>query len=92
MCIDAEGYLWVAHWNGWRISRFDPAGRRERQIRMPVPHPTSLCFGGANLDRLYVTSAAQDLDRAALEAAPLSGSLFVLEPGTKGLPASWFEG
>jgi len=92
MCIDTEGFLWVAHWNGWRVSRFDPQGRRERQIRMPVPQPTSLCFGGPNLDRLYITSAAMDLDRPTLEAAPLSGSLFMLEPGVKGLPPSWFEG
>jgi sugar lactone lactonase YvrE len=92
MCIDTEGFLWVAHWNGWRVSRFDPQGRRERQIRMPVPQPTSLCFGGPDLDRLYITSAAMDLDRPTLEAAPLSGSLFVLEPGVKGLPPSWFEG
>jgi len=92
MCIDTEGFLWVAHWNGWRVSRFDPQGRRERQIRMPVPQPTSLCFGGPDLDRLYITSAAMDLDRPTLEAAPLSGSLFMLEPGVKGLPPSWFEG
>src|SRR5262245_10774287 len=92
LCLDSEGFLWVAHWNGWRISRFDPEGRRERQVRMPVPHPTCPCFGGANLDRLYVTSAATDLDRATLEAAPLSGSLFVMEPGVKGLPPSRFEG
>ena len=59
---------------------------------MPVPHPTSLCFGGPNLDRLYVTSAAQDLDRATLEAAPLSGSLFVLQPGVRGILPTWFEG
>ena len=92
LCIDTEGFLWVAHWNGWRISRFDPEGRRERQVRMPVPNPTSLCFGGTNLDRLYVTSAASELDRAALEAAPLSGSLFVLEPGVRGMTPYWFEG
>ena len=84
LCIDREGFLWVAQWDGWRISRFDPDGRRERQVRVPVPRPTSLCFGGPELDRLYITSAAVDLDRAALEAAPLSGSLFALDPGVRG--------
>ncbi len=90
LCIDREGFLWVAHWDGWCISRFDPKGRRERQVRVPVPRPTSLCFGGPRLDRLYITSAATDLDQAALEAAPLSGSLFVHEPGVRGLAVNQF--
>jgi len=59
-------------------------------VRVPVPRPTSLCFGGRNLDRLYVTSAAMDLDKPALAAAPLSGSLFAYEPGVRGLPFSAF--
>jgi sugar lactone lactonase YvrE len=90
LCIDAEGFVWVAHWDGWCISRFDPQGRRERKLRVPVPRPTSLCFGGADLDRLYITSAAMDLDKPALAAAPLSGSLFACEPGVRGLPFSAF--
>jgi sugar lactone lactonase YvrE len=90
LCIDREGFAWVAHWDGWCISRFDPDGRRERKVRVPVPRPTSLCFGGRNLDRLYVTSAAMDLDKPALAAAPLSGSLFAYEPGVRGLPFSAF--
>lgn len=90
LCIDREGFLWVAQWDGWRISRFDPNGRRERQVRIPVPRPTSLCFGGPGLDLLYVTSAAMDLDRVALEAAPLSGSLFALEPGVRGFAVNPF--
>ena len=43
-----------------------------------------------DLDRLYVTSAAMDLDTPALSAAPLSGSLIALEPGVRGLPCSAF--
>jgi sugar lactone lactonase YvrE len=55
-----------------------------------VPRPTSLCFGGPRLDRLYITSAATDLDKPALAAAPLSGSLFAYDPGVGGLPFSAF--
>ena len=90
LCLDAEGGIWVAHWDGWCLSRFDPDGRRERKVKMPVPRPTSLCFGGPALDRLYVTSAAMDLDAAALKAAPLSGSLFAFAPGMSGFPPNSF--
>ena len=90
LCVDRDGFLWVAHWDGWRISRFDPKGRRERELRVPVPRPTSLCFGGRELDRLYITSAATEMDGAALAAAPLSGSLFTHEPGVAGLPSHTF--
>ncbi len=90
LCVDREGFLWVAHWDGWCVSRFDPKGRRERKLRVPVPRPTSLCFGGPDLDRLYITSAAMDLDGAALAAAPLSGSLFEHEPGVRGLAVNRF--
>jgi sugar lactone lactonase YvrE len=90
LCIDREGFIWVAHWDGWCVSRFDPQGRRERKLRVPVPRPTSLCFGGRDLDRLYITSAAMDLEKPALAAAPLSGSLFAYEPGVRGLSFSAF--
>ena len=63
------------------------------RIRMPVPRPTSCCFGGANLDTLYVTSASVRLNEAALASAPLSGSLFSIRiPGVRGLPETTFAG
>ena len=58
-----------------------------------MPRPTSCCFGGANLDTLYVTSASVRLNEAALALAPLSGSLFSIRiPGVRGLPETTFAG
>jgi sugar lactone lactonase YvrE len=58
-----------------------------------VPRPTSCCFGGANLQTLYITSASVRLSEQALAAAPLSGALFALElPGVRGLPETTFAG
>ncbi len=88
--IDAEGALWVAHWDGWRISRFRPDGSLDRSIRLPVPRPTCLVFGGAGLDTLFVTSARTGLDEATLARAPLSGGVFSLQPGEIGLPEPRF--
>jgi sugar lactone lactonase YvrE len=91
LCVDAEGFVWSAHWDGGRISRYDPDGIVERIIEMPVPQVTSLAFGGENLDQLYVTSARHNLSQTQLADAPLSGGLFMLYPDVKGLPEVPFK-
>jgi L-arabinonolactonase len=83
--VDIEGGLWVAEWDGGQISRFHPDGRFDRSIGLPVPRPTCCAFGGADLDTLFVTSARTGLDTEALRRAPLSGGLFRLRPGVRGL-------
>jgi len=96
LTIDAEGFIWVALWDGWALHRFAPDGRLDRAVRFPVSHVTSCCFGGPNLDELYVTTASMtetgpfDAERLARE--PASGSLFRLRPGVKGLPTHPYRG
>ncbi len=86
LCVDAEGFVWSAHWDGGRVTRYDPKGAIERVIEIPVPQVTSVAFGGENLDQLYITTACFGLSDAEISDAPLSGGLFVIEPGVKGLP------
>jgi len=92
MTCDAEGGLWVAHWGGWRVTRFTPGGEVDRVIEMPVAQVTSCAFGGADLDRLYVTSASVGLDEEDREEQPQAGGLFEIVPGVKGLPGGQFGG
>lgn len=92
LCVDADGCIWLAHWGGWRLTRFTPHGRADRVVHMPVPQLTSCAFGGTNLDTLYITSAAIGLSDTAKAEAPLAGSLFAFAPGVKGLPVSSFKG
>ena len=40
LAVDAQGFVSGAHWGGWRITRYDPAGRTDRVIDMPVPRVT----------------------------------------------------
>lgn len=56
--MDTEGYLWNARWGGHCLLRMAPDGCVDRVVELPVSHPTSCAFGGPQLDRLYVTSAA----------------------------------
>ena len=58
LTVDAEGFVWSAHWDGWCVTRYDPDGHVERVINLPVPRPTSCVFGGADLQTLFVTSRA----------------------------------
>jgi sugar lactone lactonase YvrE len=93
MTIDAEGKLWVAHWDGWCVCRWDPpTGDLIRKVRLPVARPTSCAFGGPMLDTLYITSATFELNAATLEKQPSAGGLFRFKPGARGLPAFSFRG
>lgn len=88
--IDAEGCLWVAHFDGARVTRYSPDGHVDRVIELPVPRPTACCFGGVGLDTLFVTSARINMSEATLRNAPLSGSIFAIRPGVLGLPEPAF--
>jgi sugar lactone lactonase YvrE len=90
--VDADGFVWPAHWDGWRLSRFDPAGRLERVVRLPVQRPTCPAFGGPALDVLYVTSASIGLSAAERAGQPWAGAVLALSPGVRGLPQARFPG
>lgn len=92
MTIDAEGMLWVAHWDGWQVSRWNPNnGEKLMSIKLPVAKITSCTFGGPTLNDLYITSASVGLSEQALKEQPLAGALFVLPNcGYTGLPAFEF--
>ncbi len=91
LTLDADDHVWSAHWGGGRLTRYSPDGSVDRVITMPVPLCTSCCFGGKNLDILFVTSASIGLGAAALAAAPLSGGVFAIEGlGVRGRPAGVF--
>jgi D-xylonolactonase len=57
LTVDSEGFVWLAQWYGSQVARYDPDGRVERRIAMPVKQTSSVCFGGRDLNELYITSA-----------------------------------
>lgn len=60
LTVDAEGFLWIAHWFGGCVTRYDPDGKRERKVELPATQTSSLAFGGPELDEIYVTTAAMN--------------------------------
>jgi len=88
-CVDADGFLWSAHFAGACLVRYAPDGRVDRVVELPVGNPTCCCFGGDNLDILFVTSAS---DPALTGAHPsdVCGKLIALDVGSRGLPEPVF--
>ena len=86
MTLDADGGLWVACWGAGCITRFTPDGHRDRSIALPASQITNCVFAGANLDRLFVTSAADGVDEAQ------GGALFEVDPGCRGTPTHLYRG
>lgn len=85
MCIDTEGMLWIAHYGGSGVYRWNPqTGELIEKIELPVPHVTSCAFGGENMDLLLITSARENLDEAQLKEFPLSGDVFVVNTKVSG--------
>ena len=90
--VDAEGGVWSAQIFGGRITRYDPDGRVERVVDLPVPQVTCCAFGGPGLDVLYATTASMRMSREELAAEPLAGAVFAIDVGVKGLPEPRFGG
>lgn len=80
MTCDREGGLWIAFYSGAKVARFHPDGRLDREIALPTPQITNVCFAGADLSRMFVTSAAD-----GRPDDPLAGALFEVEAGAIGI-------
>jgi sugar lactone lactonase YvrE len=88
--LDQEGYLWSAQWDGGCLLRFDPEGRIDRIVTVPVSKPTSCSFGGPDYRQLFVTTATRGLPEERRRLEPLAGSVLVLDVEVGGLPPARF--
>ncbi len=87
LTVDAEGGIWVALWGGSAVHRYTPDGSLDTVVRLPAPQVTACTFGGAGLDRLFVTTSTTGTDTTA---HPHAGALFAVDPGVCGLPVLEF--
>jgi sugar lactone lactonase YvrE len=90
--VDSEGFVWNAHWGGWKVTRYDPTGKIEREIHLPVQNVTRCAFGGEQLDILYINSAWYGLSEADRQNQPWAGDLFCVQTDVKGLVEPKFIG
>ncbi|MFZ4617438.1 MAG: SMP-30/gluconolactonase/LRE family protein [Rectinemataceae bacterium] len=90
LIVDAEGFVWSAHWAGWRITRYAPDGSIDRVIPMPFATATCMGFGGPKLEDLYVTSATMGLSPEDLQRSRSPGGLFVIQNAGRGIKEGVF--
>ena len=90
--VDSEGYLWSCRWGGSCVIRFDPKGRVDDIIELPVENITSCTFGGQDLQTLYITSARWGMSKEDIENKPQAGGLFSIDLDTKGIADNTFGG
>jgi sugar lactone lactonase YvrE len=92
LTVDSEGFIWSAHWDGWRVTRYDPEGKIEQTLYLPVQRPTSCTFGGPELNQLFITSAWTGLSENDRKEQPLAGDLFFVWSDTRGQRENEFLG
>ncbi|KJF16814.1 SMP-30/gluconolactonase/LRE family protein [Acidithrix ferrooxidans] len=92
LCVDSEGGIWVSMIRSGDLRRYHPNGSLDSLINLGYIGTTSCCFGGENLEKLYVTSGAFLIPTDQRQDYPTAGSIFVLEPGVQGLPSVAYSG
>ncbi|QEP42065.1 hypothetical protein D5085_02250 [Ectothiorhodospiraceae bacterium BW-2] len=90
--LDSDGNLWNCHWGGAAVNQYNPKGELLQTINVPLPRPTSCCFGGDDLDTLFITTASEGLSRSQLQQYPLSGQVLQCKPGVTGQRVVPFKG
>ena len=72
---------------------FLQTGEVLQSVEFPATRTTSCCFGGKNLDELYVTTSVYEAPEEEMKEYPLGGSLFRVKGlGVKGYSANMYEG
>jgi len=89
--VDRDGFYVCAVFGGGCLLRFDPAGKLERRIALPVRYPTMPAFGDTDLATLYVTSASFPHRSGKTDRNPAAGGLFALPAPAPGLPTSYMN-
>jgi L-arabinonolactonase len=91
--VDAEDHVWSVEVYAGRLVRFDPEGKLDRVVQLPVDYATSVIFGGPDLDIAYVTSMARTVPGRGAPLEQEAGGLFAVHGlGVTGLPEPRFAG
>ncbi len=88
--VDVQGNYYVAMYEGACIKKLSPQGVLLASIPVPALCPTMPCFGGEDLQTLYVTTARHGRPAPELAGLPLSGCVLSMRVDVPGLPVNFF--
>lgn len=80
MKVAIDGSVWVADAHGARVAVYGADGQHFRDIAVPLPMVTSVCFGGDDLRDLYVVTGSRG------GPSEKCGSIFRTRVDVPGLP------
>jgi L-arabinonolactonase len=83
--VDADDNLWNARYYGGIVQQYRPDGSLGTRVRLPTDCPTCVCFGGKELDTLFISTGHKDLSPAQRLTQPSAGGLFKVALGARGL-------
>jgi len=94
MTIDIEGKLWIAHWGGYKVCRWDPITKKIIEIiKIPVKRVSCCTFGGKDLSELFITTASVGFTENLSEKTDReSGCIYRVQTKTEGLKSFRFNG
>ena len=94
-CVDSEGFLWNCIWRKGsgpgRVQRLDPTtGKVDYIVHMPdtTSQVTCCCFGGTDLDVLFISTASIDRN---LQKEQNAGAVYAVKVPFTGRPERRFD-
>ncbi len=78
--VASDGSVWVADARGGRVAVFNENGTHRKDIAVPLPMVTSVCFGGDDLRDLYIVTGSRG------GPSENCGSIFLARADVAGLP------
>lgn len=92
LCVDTEGCVWTAMYEGGRVLRLSPDGEILMQINVPAWRVSCPCFGGSHMDELFLASIELDAEdkENRMKYGQDGNVLCVKLAGLKGLPKHRF--
>ena len=86
----ASGEIWSCVLRSGKLARLGAGGLSD-VVEVPMPNPSSVAFGGPNLDTLFVTSIALPLGGESKEVTEESKWVVALDVGNRGRPEPRFR-
>jgi sugar lactone lactonase YvrE len=90
--VDAEGFVWSAQWDDACLLRIAPDGSVDTRLEIPGQVVSSVMFGGADLNSIFVTTIGDSV-HGATPVGDAPGRVLVIEgSGFRGRAEPRFKG